>query len=370
MINKINHKILLAIVLSLAIPSILLAQRMSIASNQVSNPSDISTSPSASSATTTFGSSTAIVSGSDNTLDPLEPGGEIEDPLAPVRNQIGTTRSAFGPDRSQTGKDDEWSVELAAEYGYVWQSSLSNGQGNVSEQSGIVGLLGSKRLDDGCVGIIGANWQIFTFGFDGSMPLPENLQGLNAIFGGDFEISPEWYMRIQVEPGIYGTWNYINWHNVNMPAVFAWTNILNAELQWFIALRADVFQFFPVIPIPGIRWQPTKEWLFNLSAPKPTVNYAIDDELNLFAGGEILGVTGRLPSNDSASYDNKSLAGAIINYFEARVGAGVNWTFTEGVSVQGEAGAMVWRTFDLPRLNESIRSTVAPYAQVAIRGVF
>ena len=112
----------------------------------------------------------AANSGSENSSagavarDPLEPGGEIEDPLAPVREQIGTTRPAFGPDRSQTGKDDEWSVELAAEYGYVWNASLSSGQGNVNEESGIIGLLGSKRLDEGCVGIVGANWQIFTFG--------------------------------------------------------------------------------------------------------------------------------------------------------------------------------------------------------------
>lgn len=309
-------------------------------------------------------------SGQAVAVDPLEPGGEIQDPLAPVREQIGTTRSAFGPDRSQTGKDDRWSFELAAEYGYVGDASLSNGQGNADEQSGIVGLLASKRIDEGFVGIVGANWQIFTFGFDGPMPLPENLQGLNAIFGGDFEISPEWFMRIQVEPGVYGTWNYINWHNVNMPAVFAWTNIVDAELQWFIALRADIFQFFPVMPIPGIRYQPAKEWLFNLSAPKPTINYAVDEEINVFAGGEILGVTGRLPSEDSGVYNNRSLAGTLINYFEARLGAGVNWSFTEGVSLQGEAGAMVWRTFDLPRLNESIRSTMAPYVQIAIRGQF
>jgi len=358
-----SRKCLLICVLAILVNTDgLWSQRMSVASNQVSPSSNLGSSSSSS----TFESSDSQAVAQD----PLSPEGEIEDPLAPVREQIGTTRSAFGPDRSQTGKSDEWSVEFAAEYGYVWNASLSNGQGNVNEESGIIALLGSKRLDEGCVGIVGANWQIFTFGFDGSMPLPENLQGLNAIFGGDFEISPEWFMRIQVEPGVYGTWNNINWHNVNMPAVFAWTNILNAEFQWFIALRADVFQFFPVLPVPGIRWQPAKEWLFNLSAPKPTINYAVDEEVNLFAGGEILGVTARLPSNDSGTYNNRSLAGTLVNYFEARMGAGVNWSFTEGVSLQGEAGAMVWRTFDLPRLNESIRSTMAPYAQISLRGVF
>jgi len=331
------------------------AQRLSVAST---NPS------SSASTSSSFDASQPVA------RDPLEPEGEIEDPLAPVREQIGTTRSAFGPDRSQTGKDDEWSVELAAEYGYVWNASLSKGFGNINEQNGIIGLLGSKRLDEGCVGIVGANWQIFTFGYDGPMPLPENLQGLNAIFGGDFEISPEWFMRIQVEPGIYGTWNYIDWHNVNMPAVFAWTNIVNAEFQWFIALRADIFQFFPVLPVPGIRWQPAKEWLFNLSAPKPTINYAVNEEVNLFAGGEILGVTARLPSNYTGTLENRSLAGTLINYFEARTGAGLNWAFTDGVSFQAEGGAMIWRTFDLPRLNNSIRSTIAPYAQISIRGQF
>ena len=358
------HKLLLIWILTLLFSfEVSWSQRLSVASNQASNSSE--------SSILSQGTGSGVAPSADVVaVDPLEPGGEIEDPLAPVREQIGTTRSAFGPDRSQTGKDDEWSVELAAEYGYVWNSSLSNAQGNINEESGIIGLLGSKRLDEGCVGIVGANWQIFTFGFDGTMPLPENLQGLNAIFGGDFEISPDWFMRIQVEPGVYGTWNYINWHNVNMPAVFAWTNILNAEFQWFIALRADIFQFFPVMPVPGIRWQPTKEWLFNLSAPKPTINYAVDEEVNLFAGGEILGVTARLPSNDPGTYENRSLAGTLINYFEARLGAGVNWNFTEGVSLQGEAGAMVWRTFDLPRLNESIRSTMAPYAQISLRGVF
>ena len=343
------------------------SQRLDLNSSSISAPTDLGSNYSG----TLVAANQPSPSNSGATAtDPLEPGGEIEDPLAPVREQIGTTRSAFGPDRSQTGKDDIWSFELAAEYGYVGDASLSNAQGNVDEQSGILGLLASKRIDEGFVGIVGANWQIFTFGFDGPMPLPENLQGLNAIFGGDFEISPEWFMRIQVEPGIYGTWNYINWHNVNMPAVFAWTNIVNAELQWFIALRADVFQFFPVMPIPGIRWQPTKELLFNLSAPKPTINYAVDEEINVFAGGEILGVTARLPSNDSGTYGDRSLAGTLINYFEARVGAGVNWAFTDGVSLQGEAGAMVWRTFDLPKLTESIRSTMAPYVQIAIRGTF
>jgi hypothetical protein len=65
---------------------------MSVASNQVSNPSEVA-SPSAD-APNPLPNAEAVA------RDPLAPEGEIEDPLAPVREQIGTTRSAFGPDRS------------------------------------------------------------------------------------------------------------------------------------------------------------------------------------------------------------------------------------------------------------------------------
>jgi hypothetical protein len=143
-----NHFLILVLGLCIFAESSF-GQRLSVASNTPSSSTSTSSS---------FDASQPAA------RDPLEPEGEIEDPLAPVREQIGTTRSAFGPDRSQTGKDDEWSVELAAEYGYVWNASLSKGFGNINEENGIIGLLGSKRLDEGCVGIVGANWQIFTFG--------------------------------------------------------------------------------------------------------------------------------------------------------------------------------------------------------------
>ena len=126
------------------------SQRLDLNSNSISVPTDLGSNYSS----TLLAASQPSPSNSGATAtDPLEPGGEIEDPLAPVREQIGTTRSAFGPDRSQTGEDDHWSFELAAEYGYVGDASLSNAQGNVDEQSGILGLLASKRIDEGLWGL-------------------------------------------------------------------------------------------------------------------------------------------------------------------------------------------------------------------------
>ena len=111
---------------------------------------------------------------------PITPEGEIEDPLAPVRLAPG--RQAFGPAKSQAS--DDWSFEVGADYGYVASASLKQGLGSVTEQSAEVGVIASRKISDGLVGIVGGDWQTFSFGYSGSnIPLPQNLQGLNAILG-------------------------------------------------------------------------------------------------------------------------------------------------------------------------------------------
>ena len=303
-------------------------------------------------------------------VGPVSIEGEVEDPLAPVRERLGPGRSALGPDRSYA--KEGWSIEMGLDYGYVASASLKQGLGTVTEQAGEIGIVASRRLDEGLVGIVGGNWQTFSFGYNGSnIPLPNNLNTLNAILGCDIEIEPsEWYMRIQLEPGVYGTWQSLGWHQVNMPGVAAFTNIVNEDFQWFIALRADIFQFFPVIPIPGIRWQFAENWLLNGSAPKPTIDWKATDDLTVFVGGDILNANVRLADSNPEVLGNRSLAGALVNYFEARIGAGVTWEVHPNLSLQAEGGSLVWRTYDFIRLNDHVTSSMAPYFQVAIRGQF
>jgi hypothetical protein len=300
---------------------------------------------------------------------PISPEGEIEDPLAPVRLAPG--RQAFGPAKSQAS--DDWSFEVGADYGYVASASLKQGLGTVTEQSAEVGVIASRKITDGLVGIVGADWQTFSFGYSGSnIPLPQNLQGLNAIFGVDVQLdeASEWLMRIQLEPGVFGTLQSIGWHQVNMPGVAAFTNVIDDDFQWFIAIRVDAFQFFPVIPVPGFRWRFAENWLLNGSAPKPTIDWRPTEGVRLFVGGDILNLNARLPDSNPEVLGDRSLAGALVNYFEARLGGGIAYEVTPGLSLQAEGGAMVWRTFDFPRLNNNVNSTMAPYFQIALRGQF
>jgi hypothetical protein len=262
---------------------------------------------------------------------------------------------------------------VGADYGYVASASLKQGLGTVTEQSAEVGVIASRKITDGLVGIVGADWQTFSFGYSGSnIPLPQNLQGLNAIFGVDVQLdeASEWLMRIQLEPGVFGTLQSIGWHQVNMPGVAAFTNVIDDDFQWFIAIRVDAFQFFPVIPVPGFRWRFAENWLLNGSAPKPTIDWRPTDGVRLFVGGDILNLNARLPDSNPEVLGDRSLAGALVNYFEARVGGGIAYEVSPGLSLQAEGGAMVWRTFDFPRLNNNVNSTMAPYFQIALRGQF
>jgi hypothetical protein len=94
------------------------------------------------------------------------------------------------------------------------------------------------------------------------------------------------------------------------------------------------------------------------------------ENLTAFVGGDILNVNARLPESDPNTLGNRSLAGTLVNYFEGRVGAGIEYQVTPELALQLEGGAVVWRTFDFVRINDNVRSTMAPYVQGAIRGQF
>ena len=300
--------------------------------------------------------------------DPIEPE-QFQDPLAPT---LSPGRRALAP-QAMTDSTEDWGIQMALDYGYVGSASLTKGLGTATEQAAELSVIADRRIQDDLVFLLGGNWQTFSWGYDGAnIPLPNNLQALNMILGFDVALDEgnEWNMRIQIDPGVYGTWQSLGWHQVNIPGVAAFSNIVNEDFQWFIALRVDMFQFFPVIPVPGFRWQFEKDWVLNGTAPKPAIQWRPMEDLTVFVGGDILNVNARLPESDPNSLGGRSLAGALVNYFEGRAGAGIEYQITPELALQLEGGAVVWRTYDFVRINDNVRSTKAPYVQGAIRGQF
>ncbi len=302
--------------------------------------------------------------------DPIEPE-EYQDPLAPT---LSPGRAALAPQRV-TESSEQWGIQMAMDYGYVGSASLKQGLGTVTEQATEISVIADRRVQQDLVFLLGGNWQTFSFGYNGAnIPLPNNLQALNMILGFDVALDDanEWNMRIQIDPGVYGTWQSLGWHQVNVPGVAAFSNIVNEDFQWFIALRADVFQFFPVIPVPGFRWQFDKAWVLNGTAPKPAIQWRPVEDLDLtaYVGGDVLNVNARLADSNPETLGNRSLAGTLVNYFEGRAGAGLEYQVTPELAIQLEGGAVVWRSYDFFRINQNVKSTMAPYVQAAIRGQF
>ena len=53
------------------------------------------------------------------------------------------------------------------------------------------------------------------------------------------------------------------------------------------------------------------------------VGDSVKEDLTFFIGGDILNVNARLPDSDPNTLGGRSLAGTLVNYFEGRVGAGI-----------------------------------------------
>jgi hypothetical protein len=265
------------------------------------------------------------------------------------------------------------SEELDAVYGYVGDAHTRGANlksGEVDEQSADVKYVVSPQVNKDLLLRFGAEWQRFSFDVPDHAAVPRLLQQASGVLGFDYQVADEWLMRVEVEPGIYGDFENINWRDFNAPLVVGGLYLASADVQWFLGLKVDVRCEYPVLPVAGVRWKLSDEWTLNLMLPSPRVEYQVNDRLTLYAGTEIEAGTFATGETFGSDHGEPKLNGTIVDFFELRLDAGLSWKLTPSVSVEAEAGYMPYRWFDFFEPDLNVRSGNAPYGQIACHARF
>jgi hypothetical protein len=214
--------------------------------------------------------------------------------------------------------------------------------------------------------------------------IPDTLQSLSAIIGLDTQLGEAWLVRLELQPGFYGT-DDLGSHTFNMPIVVGGTYIHSSELQFVLGVSVDWERNYPVFPGGGIRWRFAPQWLLDLTAPSPRLSYEVTQNLTVYAGGHIQGGSYRV-SRDFGRRglldEELPLNKAVLTYLETRVGAGIEWKITPEVRLTLEGGYMPYREFDYHRTEGAIvrgqrtqrvryrHDEGAPYGMVSLRAAF
>lgn len=224
------------------------------------------------------------------------------------------------------------------------------------------------------IGILrmGVQAERYDFSYGGNAPIPDVLESTNLVVGLDTQFSDSFLIRLETQPGFYGTdYDDFGSDTFNVPVVLGGTYIVNSSFQVVFGVGIDALRKYPVLPGGGVRWRFAPGWTLDATAPTPRLQYEPTNSLMLYAGADIRATSYRVDKQFGTMRGDSSLNHAAITYEEIRVGAGLEWKITTAIKFAAEGGFMPYRNFDFHRTEVRYHyESGAPYVMVALRAAF
>ena len=302
--------------------------------------------------------------------------GDAKDDLAPT---------VAPPDQTNIPISQEFTIEG----GYTGESTTKQGNaplGGVGNANAHFNYVVSPQIKDGFLLRFGVDGERDSFDLPPSAPLPNTQQSFNAIIGADFAFGDKIIVRAEAHPGIYSDFVDITGNDFDCPVQIGGTYLWSKDFQLIFGLQIDLKSNYPIIGLPGFRWQFADKWVLSAIPPKPQLQYELNNAVTLYTGLNIIAGTYQLnsafgsnhghgPSDNAAQFNNN-----VCDLTELRVGAGVTWKFQPNLTLDVSGGYMPYREFDLhpdqigfDQHDTTFHNSVgdgAPYAEAGISGSF
>ena len=267
--------------------------------------------------------------------------------------------------------------EFDVEGTYVGDGDVQRGEkGNLvirdfHETQGLVRFVLTPMTKIGILRL-GLQTERYSFSFGNNAAIPDDLHSTNLIIGLDTELSDAFLIRIEAQPGFYGTdFDDFGQDTFNVPFIIGGTYIYSSNLQFVFGIGFDALRAYPVLPGGGVRWKFAPEWTLNAVAPTPRVEFAPNSNLLLYAGADLRLTSYRVEKNFGTLRGDTSLNHASISYEEVRLGAGLEWKLSTAIKFSFEGGYIPFRSFDFHRTQVRYHQDGgAPYARIGFHAAF
>jgi len=217
---------------------------------------------------------------------------------------------------------------------------------------------------------LGAEWQRYSFMSPRDTAIPATLQQAGAIIGFDYQLGEQWLMRAELQPGMYGDLSRLDRRHFDAPLLLGFVYLVDADLQWLIGLRVDFKSQYPVFPAAGVRWKFDDLWTLNLMMPNPRLEYDVNSKLLAYVGADILAGTYVVGDHFGDDRGLPQLNHATLDYMELHLGPGLSWKARPNLTLEADAGYVVYRSWDFFDQNINPTSHPAPYLQIGVKARF
>ena len=264
-----------------------------------------------------------------------------------------------------------WEVEAAfsAIGDAQFRRSSDLGEVNVAETE--FRAIASIQAQPGFLVRLGLQLQRFDFGLPKAAPLPNHLESLALVVGGDFQVGEAWLVRLDLHPGFYSANGRVDGGDFNIPLTLGGSYFVNADLQLVLGLSLDVQRKYPVLPAAGVRWKLARDWVLNAILPTPRLEYRLTPDWMLYIGADFQGDTYRMDDAFGRAHGLRKLDRAVVDYSQIRVGAGASWKVNAHFNLEVEAGWVPVHDFDYHRADIAVRAQESPpYARIGLHAEF
>jgi opacity protein-like surface antigen len=287
------------------------------------------------------------------------------------------TSTAEGKSVALVESQSSFSFEFDVEGTYVGDGDVQRGErGNLvirdfNEAQGLVRFVLTPMTKIGILRL-GVQTERYSFSFGGNAAIPHRLHSTNLILGLDTEFSDSFLIRIEAQPGFYGTdFDDFGRDTFNVPFLIGGTYIFNPGFQVVFGIGFDALRQTPLLPGGGVRWKFAPQWTLNAVVPTPRLEYEPNSNLLLFAGADLRLTSYRVEKNFGNLRGNTSLNHASISYEELRAGGGLEWKLSTSVKLSLEAGFIPFRNFDFHRTQVRYHQDGGvPYARIGFHAAF
>jgi hypothetical protein len=291
-----------------------------------------------------------------------------------AQQQVGAVGGTLAPAPSEDkeGAGGKIAYRVNADVSYVGDGYVNGGVGDISEIRNTIKTTATIPVSEGIFLNVGADWERLSFGLPGgpSPALPNTLQVAAAVLGFDMALSEDWIMRFEIQPGIYSDFKDISFDDFNCPVTIGFSYLQSEDVQWVFGLAAAPRSEIPVLPGAGVRWRFEDDWTLNAILPQPRIEYSGFENITLYVGANLYGGTYVVSENFGNQVGKPGLNNDPVDYLEARTGVGANWKIMPALSLEAEAGAMVYRRIDYWRSDLNMDGSPAPYGQLALEARF
>lgn len=264
---------------------------------------------------------------------------------------------AFFP---SSGKDDHKSWRASVDETWLPSSAIRGGAGGVAIFDTKIGLSRAFPAADGWSLNTGAGYSLKNIDAPASARLPDKLHTLSLRLGANYKYSKDTTFGVMAVPGLHSDFKGgVSSSDVRVPLAFIMRYRYSDRLTFLggIGLNTGYLKT-RVLPVFGVVYKPDERWTIALGAPRMAVSYRLDTA-SLYLASEFSGTEYRV---GEASVGSKT-----IRYRDSRAVAGVNFTLSEGLSLDVGAGYSASRRFtffDSDRPDVAVKGT--PFAKAAL----